>query len=257
MSLVPLSQDPYHNCRVMDPDGKLMFRCDERKKKWYLDRGLALRISEDEIRLTFKPKGPGHAENSYFLQEFVNRCVVCGAEDGLSRHHILPESYRKHFPRESEENGEWMYDILVLCVDCHLRYEEIASNLKAELLREYNVSPSGGDGPDPSLGLAVRCAAAILRHGHKMPADRRRELEEYFKRASGKNSASLFDLQEVWGQRDRGWKTSPSELLVRKIEDFDTFARRWREHFVHTMRPRFLPEGWAVERKIYGSVVRS
>ena len=60
-----------------------MFRCCKKKAIWYLDRNLGTKVSENPliIQLTFVPKGIGHIDDPYFLQEMHNRCVVCGSED--------------------------------------------------------------------------------------------------------------------------------------------------------------------------------
>ena len=36
--------------------------------------------------------------------------------------------------------------------------------------------------------------------------------------------------------------------VVARTKDLQAFIRRWREHFLRTMQPRFLPEHWNVDR---------
>ena len=83
----------YGNCKVYSPDNQLMFRCLEKKIKWYLDRGLAELIEESplSIRLKFEPKGKGERIDKLKVER-NNICVVCGVTDLsiLTKHHIVP-----------------------------------------------------------------------------------------------------------------------------------------------------------------------
>lgn len=43
---------------------------------------------------------------------------------------------------------------------------------------------------------------------------------------------------------------SHGELVVRAVKDrgeLKLFQRKWRQHFVDTMQPQFLPKLWSVE----------
>ena len=52
----------YGNCQVLSPGGILMFRCDEKKAKWYLNRNLGEILSESPliVKLKFEPRGLGN-----------------------------------------------------------------------------------------------------------------------------------------------------------------------------------------------------
>lgn len=45
--------------KVYHPYGELMFKCQKKKFEWYLEKGLAEKISDNppKIRVTFHPKG--------------------------------------------------------------------------------------------------------------------------------------------------------------------------------------------------------
>lgn len=248
----------YHNCAVYPPDSdEVMFRCDKERMEWYLEKGLAVLIKEapPAMRLTFKPKGPGHAGNDYFLQEFKNRCVVCGTEDKLSHHHILPYCYRRYFPKDSYEFGRWMYDVLLLCLDCHEKYEKVASGFKKELADEHGVPVSGISNVTSEMMRAMSSAAALYRHGDKIPQDRREKLEATVKAYLGKDVLSKEDLA-IWKSfRNTIEVTTAGKIIVERLNGgVDDFAIRWRRHFIKFMKPKFLPEGWDPERRIYSEV---
>lgn len=245
---------PYGNCSVLPPDSdQVMFRCDSDRREWYLDRGLAAPVEGNPhaIRLTFQPNGPGHAGDPYFLQTFKNRCVVCGATDQLSHHHIVPNCYRKHFPRTSQELGRWMYDVLLLDVACHSRYELRAHELKETISKEYEIPSAGISNLTPELIAVMKAAAALYRHGDELPEPKKKHFEGVVKAHLGKETLEKEDCL-VWKEIRRSMNTTPAGLLVAlRIQDLDDFAIRWRRHFIKSMKPAFLPEGWNPDRRIY------
>ena len=93
----------YGNWLVLHPNGCEMFRCVTRKAQWYLTRDLANMISEipPVIQLKFEPGGLGWFGDEFALTQKQNLCVVCGTEElpRLTKHHIVPTLYKKHFPK--------------------------------------------------------------------------------------------------------------------------------------------------------------
>ena len=94
----PLKTNLYGNFHVLSPEGDIMFHCNEDKINWYLTRNLADKISPTAIQLRFKPNGPGHMGDHYYMSQKENKCVVCGTESQLTRHHVIPYCYRRYFP---------------------------------------------------------------------------------------------------------------------------------------------------------------
>src|SRR5579871_1215479 len=250
----PVSYAPYGNCTVLPPDSEqVMFRCNEDRKDWYLKHKLAVLVSTNPLvlRLTFPPRGPSHAGDPYFLQIFKNRCVVCGSEDGLSHHHIVPNCYRRHWPRTSQELGRWMYDVLLLCIPCHKTYEKRAHELKVEIAKEYDVPISGLSNLSNQVIHVIKAAAALYRHAEKIPAPKRKLFEETVKKYLRKDHLEREDLL-VWKKLSRQAEVTPAgQLIAEATEDVDEFAIRWRRHFLKSMNPGFLPDLWNPERRIY------
>ncbi len=242
-----LKHPPYGNWRVQNEDGRIMFRCDDRKARWYLSKGLAVSISPDTIRLTFKPKGEGHTEE-FWLQDKYNVCVVCGHEKELTKHHVLPKCYRKYFPEELKSH--YAYDVLVLCRKCHKSYESHADDLKKQLAIEYE-SPLEGVGAsvDQVLVKVKYAAKAILKYRKKMPQSRIAEftsiLAAYCQKEIDEETIKACSCLDPNMNKDY---ISHGQGVIDRVTDLEIFARRWREHFVCTMNPMYMPEGWAVER---------
>jgi hypothetical protein len=144
-----------------------------------------------------------------------------------------------------------MYDVLLLCVDCHDRYEDSAKQLKEAIAIEAGAPPEGSFNLDQTEVRVIKLAAALRRHGDLMPEVRRLELEAELRVLLGKESLGEDDLLQAWQLRLKGRTTPAALLVVRKLEDLDGFARRWRVHFTERMKPRHLPQGWTPDRPIY------
>jgi hypothetical protein len=243
----------YGNCVVLTGDTP-MFRCDQERMNWYLSMGLADIVTKEPpvIRLNFKPKGPGHHGDPYFLQEFKNRCVVCGTPEDLSHHHIVPYCYRKYFPKDSYENGRWFYDVLLLCLVCHDSYEERAQQLKQSIAHEHGVPPWGTTTLNSDEVTIMKAAITLHRHRGKLPYNKREHFEKIVKTYLGKDELLPEDPENVFDVIKGGTiTTSAAEIIVSRLKDLDYFAIRWRRHFLRHMQPEFLPELWDAERRIY------
>ncbi len=248
-----LKTPQYENCQVMSPEGRLMFRTHNRKGIWYLDRNLAKKLSDDPliIQLTFTPKGVGHINDPYYLQEMKNRCVVCGLEKDLTKHHIVPICYRKYFPRKLKEHTA--YDVMALCEQCHFKYEIEAFKLKQELAVKYNIPVSGeGFRKDSSLAKAQGYAKAILNHGDKIPQDCKELLSNRIKEYLGRDvkEEDLKNLTKT-DPYDKTKYVYHGERVVEQVGDVERFVFWWREHFLSTMNPKYMPNYWEVHRSIY------
>src|SRR5581483_4392719 len=192
-----LKSPQYENCQVLNPDNELMFRCCKRKADWYLNRNLAVKVQDDPltIRLNFIPKGVGRINDPYHLQEMKNRCVVCGSEDNLTRHHIVPISYRRFFPLNLKNHNS--YDVMALCIPCHRTYEDYALVVKQDLAHKYAI-PLSGKGIEYNKDIAkIKGAASALKnHKHKMPPSRIAELNDKIKDHLGREPNDL-DINEL------------------------------------------------------------
>lgn len=101
----------YENWKVYSLQGKLMFRCNQKKARWYLDRELAVKRDKEEhaIQLTFEAKGQGHDENDYMIEDRKNICVVCASQAGLTLHTLYLMSIGNGFHWQSSRNRVGIY----------------------------------------------------------------------------------------------------------------------------------------------------
>lgn len=165
----------------------------------YLNRDLAKLVEDDPpaIMLLFEPKGrPEDEGNDFYIQSKRNICVGCGEGDHYLRYRIIPSCYRIHFPEHLKSHRS--HDIVLLCVDCHETAHAAAEKYKRQTATEYgiplyirkvidshqvqNATESSTDVNFEEVGvspLQLRTAAmALLRHGPRMPANRREELTQ-------------------------------------------------------------------------------
>ncbi|TKY66973.1 Exosome component 10 [Spatholobus suberectus] len=201
----------YHNCRIFANDGRLLCYCDQRKLEWYLSRDLAKLIDEEPpaIMLLFEPKGrPEDEDNDFYIQSKKNICVGCGEGNHYLRYRIIPSCYRIHFPEHLKSHRS--HDIVLLCVDCHEVAHAAAEKYKRKIAVEFGIPlylrrvVHPGQETEKQIEergvspLQLRTAAmALLRHGPRMPLNRREELTEIIKRYYGGREISDEDLERA------------------------------------------------------------
>lgn len=258
-----LAKSPYDNILVKNSDGLELFTCDSRRANWYLSRNLAAKISEEPcvIALNFKPNGLGHHGDPYFMQEFKNVCVACGTTENLTRHHVFPQQFNKYVPREL---GAFMrsnsYNVKLLCVDCHTRYEMVATSFKHEILEKsgYGIRRHMPEHFDK----AKKAAWALLNFSNAIPSKDYPKLLGRVEKFLGKKYPN-YDLKDEESVDDLFYIVSLEHHLepmnkcykayfkdkIKTIDDINDFIVMWRKHFVKTMNPKYLPEHWDVERR--------
>lgn len=128
----------YENCRIMAENGAPLCFCDRRKLDWYVERGLAERISEEPptVRLLFEHKNADRLNDKdlFYSASKKNQCVVCGTSDHYLRYRVIPAAYRKHLPLHFKSHRS--HDIVLLCVDCHEHAQLTAEGVKRKLALE-------------------------------------------------------------------------------------------------------------------------
>uniref|UniRef100_A0A4W5QX44 Exonuclease 3'-5' domain-containing protein 2 n=1 Tax=Hucho hucho TaxID=62062 RepID=A0A4W5QX44_9TELE len=250
----------YDNCFLHAPDGQPLCTCDKKKAKWYLDKGIGVLQSEDPfiVRLLFEPSGRPESQQDYYLTAKENLCVVCGKNDSYIRKNIVPHEYRRHFPTEMKDHNS--HDILLLCTSCHAASNVHDGFLKQQLADEHAAPQGCEEGVrllEDSDRRRVRSAArALLTAGEGLPGPRRDELREviriFFNDPDGELTTDT--LQSAAGLETRIFNESyvPHGLKVvqahaeQGLKGLMALERHWRQHFLSTMTPRYLPPLWSV-----------
>ncbi|OXU24832.1 hypothetical protein TSAR_000057 [Trichomalopsis sarcophagae] len=276
-SSVPTRNKPlYHNCYLQAPDGDILCTCDKKKAQWYVSKQLGEVVQEDPftVKLKFEPSGRALGEvGKYYTQVKVNQCVVCGNSDKFIRKNVVPREYRKYFPLVMKSHQS--HDILLLCPACH----EISNCHDLQLRRKLADScdaPLSGPLSHTRDEVArdwrmLQSTVKILKNGTAIPHKRKKELEMYVTKFTGNReiTPSLLNVlheqlsmkspqKHKLFQDDMKKNTSTPQTkcqphgqkVVQYFENREgglvELERLWREHFLSTMKPKYLPELWSV-----------
>ncbi|GIL71233.1 hypothetical protein Vretimale_2894 [Volvox reticuliferus] len=253
----------YENCRLLAPDGAVLCTCGAKKVAWYLQRGLARVISENPttIQLKFEPRGRGHADDEYYLSDKENRCCVCGSGGEYLRHSVVPHCYRQHFPPSMKSHLS--HDIVLMCPPCHKTCSVADQKRMTALGRQFNAplgSATAAKFRHDSILGAVRSAGRALANTKVLiPPPRRRELEDLLRQHFGVQEMDEALVRQAANvdprMEDENWR-SHAELVVRALggrDRLEAFVRGWRQHFLDTMRPQFMPNHWRVDARVANS----
>ncbi|CAG5134419.1 unnamed protein product, partial [Candidula unifasciata] len=247
----------WDNCRLQAPDGCLLCTCDLKKAQWYLDKELGDIVCESPftVRLRFEPSSRPESERNYYLHEKQNVCVVCGYDKDYVRKFIVPFEYRKFFPSALKDHSS--HDVLLLCTACHRKSSDSDVIMRLQLAEECNAPLDSGPTSkiflDHELQKVRSAGRALLTSKNSMPEERVIELERCLQDFYGVESVTEELIKEAAA-------TSPKQLtenyiphgkkVVKHVANNGgllTFQRRWRQHFLDTMNPQYLPDFWSVE----------
>ncbi len=237
----------YGNCIITAPDGQALCRTNPQRLQWYVDRNLGEIVCDDPktLRLFFEPSGRNGADHPYTTSYKENKCVVCGKENEITRHHVIPVCFRKHFPESKKKHA--LHDVLILCINCHNYYENYAHEYKKKIAEEMGV-PIGGTKNEilSALFPLKRAANALAEFYDVIPEPRKTELLNVLREHYHKQEITREDILEILKLQPDPKCKHYGELVVDQLESLDEFVLKWRKHFVEVMKPRYLPAHWDV-----------
>jgi len=243
-----LSKNPYENYKILGPQGNLMFLTNFKKVKWYINRNLAKKIDSNTYQLTFQPAGGGSLD-PVLLQLRKNICVVCGTDQDLTMHHIVPKQYRKLMPDFYSSHDH--YDIQPLCKNCHKQCEVFNNKLKAKLHYKFGIKKLDREIQDTNIRCrkAISQLYSIKEYGDKIPEDVKMQMLVAIAQVYGQPIEDLSDFQEIINTlNDKIIPEYQRSLLFEKYTNYQKFIEMWRRFFIRRMQPQFLPEGWKTNR---------
>eukprot|EP00800_Vazella_pourtalesii_P021404 TRINITY_DN7935_c0_g1_i4.p1 TRINITY_DN7935_c0_g1~~TRINITY_DN7935_c0_g1_i4.p1 ORF type:complete len:460 (-),score=82.22 TRINITY_DN7935_c0_g1_i4:42-1421(-) len=248
----------YENCRLLAPDNELLSLIDTRKVNWYFERDLAELVSEDPyvVKLKFEPKirpEKGNVDKLYYQAEKQNICVVCGSKDGNGiRKKIVPAEYRKHFPLDHKSYKS--HDNLLLCGTCHLVTSLNEDVLKLRIAKEYDSPIDSGASKlnsDPLLFKVKNAARALAQTKYTLPNHKQteyREIVREFYQVDELGDELIQKASKIDPKNENPNYRAHGEKVVEQVianGELLQFQMRWRQHFLETMKPKFLPEMWS------------
>jgi len=234
-----------------------MFITSEKRAQFYIERRLVTCAPENPKHFTFKEAPPGYGFyhttlHEYHLRPKINQCVVCGAEKQLTKHHVLPVIFQRHYPNERGDAGVRSHDLLLLCLDCHQMYEQdFANPVREEMAQQYGANRHHLHETNVNLSRVVQTAKTLTRGN--IPVAVQHELLSRIKSYFGdeptdKDVAQLAKL--TWKDTTRVAKRADLGKKVTAVWDLGELRKFWRRHFIESMKPQFLPEGWSVDAPV-------
>jgi hypothetical protein len=267
------------NWKVYHPNGKHMFNCGEKKTRWYLERNLAVDIGNKKIKLTFIPRGNGFEDNEEFGRGIREaRCVVTGIEENLQRHHIVPYCYRTYFPEEFKSKNH--HDVVLINNEIHEKYEQLANLYKDDIavifgVKTINVFNIEYTARLREIGkensIIIHAIHSLFKCYKKMPYNVKLEKLHLISKETNipynviKNFSyiQMYKLYLLLKQQhideiytfkeenrhlyDHGYHVIQKLDTDEKIMEF---VKLWRNHFIDTMQPKYMPDGWSIDFRI-------
>jgi len=242
----------YSNCALYDEKG-LLCRCSYQRAHWYVKKGLASVISEQPygVLLNFDPGVPVEDREIIYAVHKENICCVCGNSDigQLTRHHIVPFCFRKHFPPNYKSCLS--HDVMPVCIDCHTAYHKHAT-VKIDDMFEHCPEIHVARARKRHLQKTLRiCRATSL---NTLPEGRQ---EELIRKLYSQWSTKLT-VEEITDRclKEKEIIKNDAQIYVEQLKmSLDDFVRFWRLDFVETMSPGFLPKGWSLNHKTHNETV--
>lgn len=251
----------YDNIMMQDPKGANLSTISLKKANWYTAKDLADWRGDHIIRLRFTPKNRVRPDQDvYFTSPKTNQCVVCGAGKDYMRFYVVPFCYRSLFPDSYKEHLP--HDIVLTCVDCHVRAEQSSQGRRRQLEAALRTDPSTAVPQTVQYHLKTICrqASALLKWKEKLPADRlvayTANLREHF----GMTDADLTTAQLkeaaalTYHTPNPRYISGPDLVVPPLLENNEAqlgdFVRAWRTFFLQDMHPRYLPQGWSVDSPV-------
>lgn len=252
----------YDNIEMYSPDDALLCTISEKKAAWYIRKNLATWKTENKsIQLLFKPQKQSSEANTYNQSHKKNICVVCGDSQKFMRHYVVPYCYRTLFPTKYKTHTP--HDIVILCPNCHLHSEQATQKRQKELETSLRQDPTTSDPhiPDRNLRNVRSVASALSKRREEIPPEKVIEYEVLIKQHFGLDSSAWLSKELLL--EAMSMETSipnpnyiPGPLVVvsalaSDANSIEKFIIEWRNHFVKTMQPRFLPVGWSVDNPVH------
>jgi hypothetical protein len=252
----------YENCKLYAPDGTLLCTCNKRKINWYLHNKLAEPIEQADgeplaAKLLFEPSGKPLDESDFYCQDKINECCCCSKTEELVRKNVIPKEYRRHLPHEFKDRQS--HDVVLLCVQCHCS-SNIFDNIMREDLAAQHEIPINYKNRFTVVNRTkskVRAAAkALAATNNKIPDERKEVLTQTITDYLGHEPTTeeIVDLKCIAVNEVKFIGDVPdhgSEVVKRVIEQgkVEEFIVRWRNFFLSSMKPKYLPTGWSVDHK--------
>ena len=278
----------YDSCKMLAPDGQQLCFCDFKKMTWYLERNLATLISNDPpvFKLIFEPNARGCVDenlksSNFYIESRTNCCVICGKTKNYLRFHVVPILYRSCFPENLKSHKS--HDVVLLCLECHERARKVYEQKKEEISKRYGVPLNVmSDGKNNFLQLTQfikKCKVIKKNKNKNLPEIAEKKLKKNLKETfdslmqNSKDFKNFVEKNKIECDKEEdiddnfldifcdkfivddknipdGKRNLHGKLVIEKVKDLKEFIMEWRQFFLDSFQPKFLPKEWSVKHEI-------
>jgi hypothetical protein len=240
MSLIKKS-----SIQIYSKDDILIGFCDYKRYQWYIKKGLATILNQNEhtisIKLNFVHK---QYDNEKTLIYRKTECHCCGSKKNLQKFHVLPSHYKKYYPDEKKRYN--ISDILLICKLCSPNAYHFMNKFQDKLYKLLSVNPN--EFIDTTKKNIKLYALSLYRKKEKD--------DKYFDMMTKlKHLLSIEDKQDLTKKELEYYKSldcskekdgcnSISEYVVKKFSmnnKLDYLTNKWKESFILCIEPKYLP----------------
>jgi len=205
-------------------------------------------------------------------------CVVTGTEEGLQRHHIVPYCYRTYFPEKYKSKNH--HDVVLINHEIHSEYERLATLYKDEIAQMFNIKTITEFNIEYTYKLReIGKENAILLNNiyslfktygkvtENVLLEKLQQISKTtripFKTIRNYNYIQLYKMylllkeQQIKEQykfkQNHRKEYDHGYHVVQQLNNedkFEDFVKLWRKHFIDTMNPQFMPNGWSIDFRI-------
>lgn len=228
-----LTSNPYKLFKLYGKDGSFLGDCSATKSNWYLRKGLAQITDPDRIELLFDNQTQ---TATYQVVERDYLCVSCGEQENLSRYRIVPINFKKWMPKDYKEHNS--RDVYLLCSDCMADANFCTETYRKALKTEYGIADT--DFIDKQKHQRAHLAQNLVHKRHVTDSMEKltqlvgyQPTSEQIKSLAESNFYILHDGCQ-----------SVAEYIIKQVMkkgQLDDFIQRWRDYFMKTMEPEFMP----------------
>jgi hypothetical protein len=275
----------YQNVKVIDPDNEVVFYTGKSIANLLAkyNKGKVVSNQPFVFQLNKRPSDEIlELTHPIYKSPRQTRCVVCGKHDNLDRHHVIPRCVRKYFPVKYKKFAE-AHDLVLTCRECHETYEQhFANPLKNKLKSDcgHNKLVISGTLRRQCYQLvylesvmnSYEWCALWVKIERQMGSPLNLNLvyqyaeEEFNAREEIKNNIPTYVVEGYKHKK----KNINNYVIKRRYKEQNTWnliidkytpegmIKLWRNHFVESMKPQYMPEYWNPNFTTYvGGFVRS
>lgn len=257
-ALQSIGKEYYSNILLLDPDGAPLTTISRKRANWYLARNLAISLGPaegyaDKVQLTFVPKSK--SSNRFLRAILPTQCVVCGAIEDLTIHHVVPLAVKKFFPPELKNHTrQWC---VLVCEKHHLEAEKLSRPLYEHSLQQaVNSSQKSLNAQTKLYNKLIHMMEGEshlinLIESHATEEDKARlsSLFNFLREKIAQTDELKTFIKEKRGTMKRHSKdaaTEWAEKFIKECGGIENVKAKFRDEFLK-INPKFLNEGFLTD----------